>query len=50
MSDDEGLQGRGPHALFGAVGCTIKILMGEMVDGGRSERCLRGAVASLRHK
>ena len=28
VSDGVGLQGRGPHDLFGGVGCAIEILMG----------------------
>ena len=45
-----GSQGRGPHDLFGGVGCTIKFLWGAgVVDGGSSERCSSGVVGSLRN-
>ena len=51
VSDGAGPQSRGPHDLFGGVGCTIEILMEGaglgVVDGGNSERCLSGVVGSL---
>ena len=40
VSDDGGPQDRGPHDLFGGVGCAIKVIMGAgVVDGDLSERC-----------
>ena len=55
VSNGIGPQGRGPHDLSEGVGCTTEILMGgggggrgRVVDGDSSERCLSGAVGSLR--
>ena len=33
VSDGVGPQGRGPHDLFGGVGCTTEILMGAEGQG-----------------